>query len=1037
MNPPPPAARGPSPLFRQLLPALLLAGFAAIVCWWNPFGPQPDKAYFHVLLRPSVAGEVQLAVNMDGTGLRKEQAQSQPMKGGELNHVCFIIRAGKLGKFLLTPLTTEGQVDFLRCWMVTESGEVAAVLSPASLTTSVPRMLLADAGGAVRLLSRVGSATTDLEYKPEPPIDLALTPPPPAWQIAVVFLGTLLAGIFLPRLATRVAWWRQAARLLRWAHRRPRTAILAVAVVSVTVSCFPVIFCGKSFVSPDNGMQLLYERFPTTPGAQGGRVENPSGSDIGAVFYWHLPASIIQHRAIFEDGEFPLWNRYNWGGVSLWGQCMSMLGDPLHWPAVLTGGAPWAWDFKFVAAKIIFALGIGLLVRATSRSLVAALLLTLSAPFIGFFVYRFCHPGVFALSYAPWILLPWLEVIRVRTRRGVAAWGALLIFANWWQLNGGTAKEASVFLLCLNGAGALALLVAALPGRERAVRLGIFVWANLLFLLLSAPLWMVFLDALGKSWTMYDRPQVCQIQPGLFIGLFDDIFYRQLMPGEFLSNPSVNFFVLLGTAWALVRIRALAVERTFLAVAVVAVGAAAIAFGVVSPLVLEQVPLIRNILHFDDTFSGALFILLFVLAGYGLRECHRRMRLPEWRGDWILVLCLVGALLAAFFGLTQAAHRVGTTFLAIGRTLPKSEFLWEYGAALVVALAVWPWAWRAVRLRQPAAATWFLVACAAWATFHFRHGMHLVTSFDTLTMNPKQRLDLRDVPSPAIRQIQQAMSEPARVSGINWIMTGTNVATRFEAIDGADAMLNPAVRELIEGIGIRDMWSWRLLILRQDFARIHRGLDMLGVRYYLDKPGRGADLPGLRCLGSSDLDVMESEGAWPRAYFTDAVTAYHDVPELMRLLQEGDGRPFAAMLPEDRARLLLPPQDQAKRHLVPAHHYRLTQNRTTFEIEAPSPGLVVLSEAWLPGDIEVLVDGRPAKVLRVNHAFRGVFIDQPGSHTVQFRYWPAVLQPALWLAAIGLVALLGTAWLVARRRRLPVSPPAVVAPVEECQPGGV
>src|SRR5207249_3206085 len=149
----------------------------------------------------------------------------------------------------------------------------------------------------------------------------------------------------------------------------------------------------------------------------------------------------------------------------------------------------------------------------------------------------------------------------------------------------------------------------------------------------------------------------------------------------------------------------------------------------------------------------------FILAGYGLRECHRRMRRPEWRGDWIIVLSMVGVLVAAFFGMTQASHRVGATFNAVGQTIPKSEFLWEYGSALVVALAVLPWAWRAVRLRRTAAATWFLVACAAFATLHFRHGMHLVTSFDTLTMNPKQRLDLRAVPSPAVQQIASAMTE--------------------------------------------------------------------------------------------------------------------------------------------------------------------------------------------------------------------------------------------------------------------------------------
>jgi len=704
---------------------------------------------------------------------------------------------------------------------------------------------------------------------------------------------------------------------------------------------------------------------------------------------------------------------------------MSMLGDPLHWPAVITGGAAWAWDFKFVAAKVLFALGIGLLVRTTSRSLTVALLMTSSAPFIGFFVYRFCHPAVFAMSYAPWILLPWLEGIRAGNRRKAAAWAALLIFANWWQLNSGTAKEASVFLLCMNGAGFLALLASRMPMRERLVRLGIFAWASVVFLLLSAPLWMLFLDALSKAWTFYDRPQVYQIQPGLLIGLFDDIFYRQLVPAEFLANPSANFLVLLGVAWALVRVRVLAVDRTFLAVLLSTAGAAAVAFGVVSPLVLAQIPLIRNIYHFDDTFSGALFVLLFIVAGYGLRECHRRMRLAEWRGDWTLVLCLVGVLFGAFIGLTQASHRVGLTFHEVGESTPLSEFFWDYGAALVVALAVFPWAWRAVRLRQPAAATWLLVACAAWATFHFRHGMHLVTSFDTLAMNPKTRLDIREVRSPAMQQIASAIKEPVRVSGIDWTMTGINVPVRFETIDGADALLNPAMRDLIvKGFGMEAVWSWRTLVLRQNFAKVHRGLDMLGVRFYLDKAGRGHELPGLKLLGTTDLDVLESETAWPRAFFTDTVASYREIPEMMRLVNEGDGRPFAAMLAPSRALLPLPATDLAQRTIVPAHAYKLTQNTTTFEIEAPGPGVAVLGEAWVPDDLIATVDGEPAEVLRVNHALRGVVIQQPGHHVVKFRYRPALLTATLWLTLLGAAGLIGSLWLFARSRPTPGAPAA-------------
>jgi len=1019
-------ARGPSPLFQQLLPALLLACFAVVVFWWNPFGRPPEHAYFDALLRPSVSGQTGFLASVDGTGLRLEKTIFQPIRAGEVNHVRFTIPAGQLCAYVFTPLAAKGDVDVIRCWLTAEGGELIAVLPPASISASAPGARLLPGSGGVRLPGQVGESLTGITQDLTPPLDLAVTSAPPVWQIVLVFTVTLLAALALGRFTgsfphpsspSGPSWRDRAATIWRVIRAHPRRAIFLAGLLSAVLSCFPVVFCGMSFVSPDNGMQTLYEAFPGVPGAQGGRVENPTGSDMGATMYWHMPASMIEHRAIFEDHEFPFWNRYNWCGLSLWAQCVSMLGDPLHWPAVLTGGSAWAWDFKFVAAKILFAFGVGLLVWASSRSIRAALLLALSAPYLGFFAYRFCHAGFFALCYAPWVLLPWMEAVRQPRLRQVAWWGALLMFANWEQLNSGTAKESSAFLVFLNAAGVLALLGAPFSWRERLTRLGVFAWATGLFILLSAPLWLPFLDALGKAVTYYDPPKVCQIQPGLFIGAFDDIFYRQLMNLEFLNNPSANFFVLLGAAWALVCCRGLARDGTFRAALVMATVAAAVAFGVVPPDFLARVPMIKNIYHFDDTFSGVLFILLFVLAGYGLRACHRRMRSAEWRGDWVIVLCIVGILFGAFLGMTQAAHRNGKTFLLIGQTIPKSEFMWAYGTGLLLALAIFPWAWRAVQLRRPAAVVWMLVALCALATLHFRHGMYLVTKFDLYTMNPKKRLDLRSVPSPAVMQIKAAAREPARVVGLDWLMTpGFNTVLGLETISGPDPLQNPAVRDLATALGLPQMWFWKLAIWHKDFAKTHRALDMLGVRYLLDKPGQGASLPDTKLLGTTDLDVVESPTAWPRAFFTDAAVAYSSLAEIRELVEQGDGRPFAALLPKAREQLPLPARDLATRTIVPAHDYRLTQNTTAFQIDAPSPGLAVLGEAWLPNDLEAFVDGKPAQVWRVDHAFRGVYLDQAGTHTVLFRYRPAVLDLALGVAGVGLAAAAFTLWLLLRRR---------------------
>lgn len=60
---------------------------------------------------------------------------------------------------------------------------------------------------------------------------------------------------------------------------------------------------------------------------------------------------------------------------------------------------------------------------------------------------------------------------------------------------------------------------------------------------------------------------------------------------------------------------------------------------------------------------------------------------------------------------------------------------------------------------------------------------------------------------------------------------------------------------------------------------------------------------------------------------------------------------------------------------------------TVIVTAAPSaPAILVLADAWYEG-WEVLVNGAPAPILRVNYALRGVWLP-PGSHTVEFVYRP-------------------------------------------------
>ena len=95
--------------------------------------------------------------------------------------------------------------------------------------------------------------------------------------------------------------------------------------------------------------------------------------------------------------------------------------------------------------------------------------------------------------------------------------------------------------------------------------------------------------------------------------------------------------------------------------------------------------------------------------------------------------------------------------------------------------------------------------------------------------------------------------------------------------------------------------------------------------------------------------------------------------------------------------------------VMPATDYVLTSNKTSFRIRAPAPGVVVLTEAYVPEDFRVIVNGKREDYFRVNSAFKGIFLEHEGTYTVSFIYWPKYLTASLWIAATGLVLLI---WLL-------------------------
>jgi hypothetical protein len=1001
---------------------------AAVVVPFLPAAHKLSQGYaLEVLMTSSVPGHVQVYYD-SGDGFREIDSTTLPLAKSDaplpyrLN-----LPSGRYRAFRFDPIDRDGTVTIAAARVVDRLGRTVRALPDSVFKAANQIQSMRESGGRLEVVMTPRADDPQLLVNLDPPIVLPFPWGDIAWTWLVRFAAVFAVFAVILLAIDRSPGVRESfAATLRLAEARPRLALTLTAAAAVVASAYPVVFLGKSFVAPNYGSILLYDDFPTLPGYSDKSLVDVKGSDVGAIMWQAVPYSAIQHRALLRDAEIPMWNRYDSAGAPLLGQGQSMFGDPLHFIVVAADGAAWAWDVKFLASKWLLAFGLGLLVFALTRRLGPALLICLGAPFMGFFIYRLNHPAFFSLCYSPWPLYFWIRISEPGGRRAFYAWAAGLLVADLALMLSGTAKEAYMLLLALNLAGACVLLVSAAPPRERLWKFAGLACTGFLFAALTAPVWFSFLETLRVSYTSYNAASAFQVQPGMLIGAFDEAFYRPLEMGERLFNPSANFLVLAGLLYFLATLRHQLADRRVTVLAAFSLLPLSLAFGFVPPAWIERIPYLANVAHIDNTFTCVLIVLWSVLAGVGFATASRRIGTPEGRADLTIAGLLLVALVFQFFAFRQAVHRpnydVAMTFTAvkIGQSVPMSPFVSGYLAVLLAALVALGLLARAVYRRGSATPALGMGIALCLLLLLWRFGQQAVpVGFEDYVVHPAPRVDFYGK-SGAVRWIQGAVRDsPARAIGLqNNLFPGWSAMYGIEGINGPDALINPRYRELTLLAPIDRDWDWRLYLSRAKLAQVRPFLDFLNVRYYLDLRSDQAALGAVLKLDrTGDLDVYESPSAWPRAFFTDRVVLYRDASDFMTLIQNGDGRPFAAAQESDSATLQAlggsltgPLEGRAD---IPASDYRLTEDSTSFSVVAPAAGIVVLQEAYWPGYPHGWVDGRPAAVLRINHAFEGILVG-PGHHRITVEYRPRRFD---WMmaAAAASIAVLTLVYLIQRR----------------------
>jgi len=764
-----------------------------------------------------------------------------------------------------------------------------------------------------------------------------------------------------------------------------------VSLLAVVINCHPVIFCGRSFVSPANMVgAMVYSWPPLFPGLKSAPEISAHGSDVWATMVQQVPEGFVEYRDLLQQGELPLWDRYAHAGQPFLGQAITMLGDPLQLIVILGRGSATAWDLKFLTARFLFSAGFGWLVWRLMGSQPLGLLLAALGAYCGAFFYILIHPVFFVFAYAPWILLAAVKLLDVQAR-DYFRWGLVWLLVNFACFNAGHVEVAVILIAGLNLAALIHALLGCRAGTEWGIVLGRLATGTGLFLGLTAPVWLSFLAALEGAYSVHEKIQVVQLPLKCAIGMFDESLYTAFYPNDIPALlPGTSLLVFAGCVLSILHWRQMKQEPFFRVNLGAIVLWSGCIFGWVPAAILVRIPLLNRDEHTFTDFSYLLVMHLTLQAAYGFRAMARERSFQRAACNlfWVCLL-LAGTILESWLFAPEA--------------LPV-KYLLGTGVAGVAALL-----WFAYANRQGPG-----ISLAAW-TGILLLGLSAQFRFGTYARGDKYLLLLAgprmamDAASPAIAKIKTDDSGVFRVAGLQRSLLGDYAGVYgLEDIRSCAPLANGDYIDLVRKFpGIKFGEEWIIEI--KDPVAAQPLLNLLNVKYLLTQPGSRWPGGDFRLTDHSDFDVLENQEVWPRAFFTDRVTPASTTREFIEQLRHDGRRPFVALDPSAFAQEpgLRALTDTPAPVVTPATHYQLHANTTAFDVQTGGAGMVCLLEGQAR-DFTATANGEPRKVFTANRAFKAIHLDQAGTYHIEFTFRPHHwrLGCGLFLLAAGMLVLL-------------------------------
>ncbi len=800
--------------------------------------------------------------------------------------------------------------------------------------------------------------------------------------------------------------------------RAPRALGLGALVLLPQVLLYGAALAGHRILLPLDLLQDGGVYLPRAQGAPPQARQDPVRLDLVT----QMEISRRFAAAEVRSGRLPLWNPLNYCGAPFLAANQTGVFSPFRlldyaWP----DPASLAWNQLLQA--MVAAGGAFLFFRRSLRlCFIASAVGAAAFPLTGFLTLWAGHPPGAAATWLPWLF--WAVDRIVRRPSGLG--GPALALATAAALLSGHAGVAAHMLL---GSGLYAAWRLALGGRRglpagrRLASAAVVAGGWLLGALLSAIQTLPTLDYMGRSQRLAARAGGGVETPPVGWSALPQVvlphFYGSTEPGSLYLAPGNRqesaaaayaglTFSLVLAPLGFARRRHRRGQAFWLLLA---------AFGLGQILGLPLLSHLYSRWPLDTLRNNRLALLtaFAVLAAgvTGLDALFQRRR--RWSARWVAVAVLpiaLGSLCAyrAFVppaGLRTELERAAA-WLASGRPLNPPY----YDAEGLARIRSW-------FVRHYAAAG---LACAAAASLALALGSRAATrpafaSIAGLLAAAEMTLAARGAhpqSDPALYYPRipvlaaLAGSSPGRLCGVRCLPASLNQVYRLADIRGYDAADPLPILSVLELVRDRSGPPAAEYAAVQWLSPLDSPVaDMLNLRYLVY---RGAPPAGVRpMLAGGDYWVQERPLALPRVFVPVRTEVVADAREVLHRLvrPDFDAREVAyvqhAWQPMDA-----PVRGQAAiRAEVPS--------RILIDAEMESPGLVVLADQWDPG-WKASVNGRPASVLRANHALRGVAVPA-GRSEVDFRYEPESFRQGARLTGAAMAALLVWAARVRFRRR--------------------